>query len=58
MATLELTKKRLLITVIEKGKPANHPVYIEKSVLFQIWERFIFPFLVLMIGIIIGVVFE
>ncbi len=58
MATLELKTKRFLITTVKKGKPNGHPIYVEKSIFFQIWEKFIYPFLILLIGIAIGVVFE
>jgi len=44
--TFYLKTKRLLVTVIEKGKPAGHPFYIEKSVLKQIWENYIRPLFV------------
>ncbi len=55
--TLELTKKRYLISLVKKGKVVGHPVYVEKSILFQLWEKVIFPLLLVALGIFIGVVF-
>jgi len=57
LATLELETKRLLISVVSKNKQIGHPVYVEKSVLRQVWEM-ILPFLLVGFGIAIGVIFE
>ncbi len=58
METLELRKKQMLVSIVKKGKIVGHPVYVEKSLLFQLWEKFIYPFLLLAFGIAIGVIFE
>ena len=58
MNTYQLKTKRLAVQVIKKGKPIGHPIYVEKSVLMQLWEKYIFHFLLLAIGITIGVIFE
>ncbi len=57
MATLELRKKQMLVSIVKKGKTVGHPIYVEKSILYQLWEKFIAPFLLVVIGIIIGVIF-
>lgn len=57
MATLELEKKRLLIQVIKKDKSVGNTVYVEKSILKQVWET-MYPYLMLIIGIALGVIFE
>ncbi len=55
---MRLGVKRLLISVVDKNRQVGHPIYVEKSVLKQAWEMFIYPLLALVLGIIIGVIFE
>lgn len=54
MKELTFRTKRFLIQKLEPGKEAGHPVYVEKSVLKQIWEDYGKPAFFIGIGLFLG----
>jgi len=54
--TYQLKTKRFTMQIVEKGKPIGHPIYIEKSILQQLWSDYVKPLLILLAGIAIGVI--
>lgn len=57
MVRFDLRKKRLLITRLEPGEESGHPVYVEKSVLQQLWDDYIKYLAIFVAGLLIGVTF-
>lgn len=53
MKTLNLETKYLIIQQAKDGKPINHPVFVKKTILAQIWEM-IKPWLIWVAGIVTG----